>query len=426
MNKKLEEYKSPRITSEVLECSMPLTFDQYSNCGYNCAYCFSQYIRGVGPGKDNYDDKNIKAVIVEKFRDIFTLKKETPYSDYIRQKIPMQWGGLSDPFCPLEEKYGVGLEIMKILNELEYPVSFSSKSDLILRDERYFNEFKKAGARWHYKASIITNDEEQARLVEVGVPSPAKRFAVLKKLSAVGTKTTLRMRPFVIGLTDKSLEDLIKNASEAGCQSATTEFFCLDWRASGREKTRANYDRLSKAIGFDIFEFYRQFKGKFAGYVRLDYNIKKVWADRFVAMCHKYNVKPFFSDVDFKHYCEGSGSCCGILDENEGLNNYCRMQYTYLVNEAKKKGFITFDEAMELGKKERVFKETCKIETFMNLGGGCKRASLKNLTYFDYFKKGWDDLKWANNMQNFTNKTLIAKGRDKNGHYIYFYNPKKL
>lgn len=210
MNKKLEEYKSPRITSEVLECSMPLTFDQYSNCGYNCAYCFSQYIRGVGPGKDNYDDKNIKAVIVEKFRDIFTLKKETPYSDYIRQKIPMQWGGLSDPFCPLEEKYGVGLEIMKILNELEYPVSFSSKSDLILRDERYFNEFKKAGARWHYKASIITNDEEQARLVEVGVPAPAKRFAVLKKLSAVGTKTTLRMRPFVIGLTDKSLEDLIK------------------------------------------------------------------------------------------------------------------------------------------------------------------------------------------------------------------------
>lgn len=423
---KLEEYKSPRITSEVLECSMPLTFDQYSNCGFNCAYCFSQYIRGVGPGKDNYDEKNIKAVDVEKFRDIFTLKKETPYSDYIRQRIPLQWGGLSDPLCPLEEKYGVGLEIMKILNELEYPVSFSSKSDLILRDERYFNEFKKAGARWHYKTSIITNNEENAKLVEVGVPSPAKRFEVLKKLSSVGTKTTLRMRPFVIGLTDKTLEDLIKNASEAGCQSATTEFFCLDWRASGREKTRANYDRLSKAIGFDIFEFYRQFKGKFAGYVRLDYKIKKVWADRFVALCHKYNIKPFFSDVDFKHYCEGSGSCCGILDENEGLNNYCRMQYTYLVNEAKKKGFITFDEAMELGKKERVFKKTCKIETFMNLGGGCKRASLKNLTYFDYFKKGWDDIKWANNIQNFTNKTLIAKGKDKQGHYIYFYNPKKI
>ena len=43
-------YGSPRISSEVLECSLPLTFDQYSICGFGCCYCFSQFIRGTGPG----------------------------------------------------------------------------------------------------------------------------------------------------------------------------------------------------------------------------------------------------------------------------------------------------------------------------------------------------------------------------------------
>ena len=421
----MEKYGSPRITSEVLECSMPLTFDQYSNCGYNCSYCFSQYIRGVGPGKENYDTKNIKAVDVDNFRKIFTLQKEVPYSDYIRQKIPMQWGGLSDPLCPLEEKYGVGLQILKILNEVEYPISFSSKSDLILRDERYFNEFKKAGPRWHYKASIITTDERQARLVEMGAPAPAKRFEVLKKLSQAGVRTTLRLRPFIIGLSDKHLDDLIRNAKEAGCGSATTEFFCLDWRASGREKTRANYDKMSEAIGFDIWEFYRKFKGKHSGYVRLDYRIKKYWAEKFVETCHKYGIVPCFSDVDFKNLCENSGSCCGIIDDWTELQNYCRMQYTHLVRIAREKGYVTFDDAMKFCEKEKEFRQKCKIEQWMNLGGGCKRACLKNMSYFDYFLKGWDDESWSHNFQKFVGDTVVAKGRDKQGHLVYFYNKKK-
>jgi len=422
---KLEKYNSPRITSEILECSMPLTFDQYSICFFNCCYCFSQYIRGTGPAKKNYDKKKIKAVDVEEIKKIFTFKKKAPYSDYIRKKIPMQWGGLSDPFCPVEERYGVGLELMKFFNEIKYPLSFSSKGDLILRDKRYLNEFKKAGDLWHYKASIITMDEEKARIVEKGVPSPKRRFEVLKKLNEVGTKTTLRMRPFIIGLTDKTLEDLIRNAKEVGCESVTTEFFCLDWRAVSRKETRQNYIDLSKAVGFDIVKFYLKFKGKYQGYVRLDYRIKKVWAKKFVDLCHKYGVKPVFSDVSFKGWTEGTSSCCGILDSWDKLNNYAKMQYVKLVNIAKEKGFVTFDDAMEVGKNEKRFRQECKLENFMNLGNNRKRGKMKRMSYWDYFLKGWDDLKWSNNIQNFLDGQIKAKGKDKNGHYVYFYNKKR-
>ncbi len=34
-------YVSPRWTYEILDCSMPMTFDTYSNCAFQCVYCFS-------------------------------------------------------------------------------------------------------------------------------------------------------------------------------------------------------------------------------------------------------------------------------------------------------------------------------------------------------------------------------------------------
>ena len=41
-------YGSPRWSGEIADCSLPMTFDTYSNCSYGCVYCFSQYQRGIG------------------------------------------------------------------------------------------------------------------------------------------------------------------------------------------------------------------------------------------------------------------------------------------------------------------------------------------------------------------------------------------
>lgn len=143
----MDYYGSPRITSEFGDCSMPITFDDKSNCGHNCAYCFSQYIRGVGPASKDYDAHHIKTVNVERVRKIFRGEVKVGFSEWIKAKKPIQWGGLSDPFCPLELKYGTTLELLKFFNEIEYPISFSTKGTLPATDERYFNEFKKAGER---------------------------------------------------------------------------------------------------------------------------------------------------------------------------------------------------------------------------------------------------------------------------------------
>ena len=38
-----QDYGSPRWSGEICDCSMPLTFDTYSGCSYNCLYCFAYF-----------------------------------------------------------------------------------------------------------------------------------------------------------------------------------------------------------------------------------------------------------------------------------------------------------------------------------------------------------------------------------------------
>lgn len=58
MNKISETYQSPRWTGEIADCSLPVTFDTYSNCSFGCVYCFSQYQRGIGASKEAYLNKD--------------------------------------------------------------------------------------------------------------------------------------------------------------------------------------------------------------------------------------------------------------------------------------------------------------------------------------------------------------------------------
>ena len=126
----MEYYGSPRWSNEIADCSMPMTFDTYSNCSFGCLYCFSQFQRGLGKAKDNYLHKNVKYVNVEKIKQMFTDpdKYGGQFKEYIKHRKVMQWGGLSDQFDGFERKYGKTLELLKFFKDIDYPLCFSTKA----------------------------------------------------------------------------------------------------------------------------------------------------------------------------------------------------------------------------------------------------------------------------------------------------------
>jgi len=179
---------------------------------------------------------------------------------------------------------------------------------------------------------------------------------------------------------------------------------------------------MSNILGFNIVEFYKKFSGGRVGYIRLG-NIKKLHLKRFIELCEKYDLKWFSSDADYKHKCQ-SGSCCGILDENKKLNKYAKLQYTNLYQLAREKGFITLKDALACGENIE-WRKKVKIKECMNLNDCRGRNKFDNMTYYDYFLKSWNDLKWSQNPTKAFGGVLEPRGRDKEGNVIYFFNYKK-
>lgn len=305
-------YSSPRWSNEWPDCSMPLTFDQYSTCGFKCLYCFSFFQRAHKPNAkiDYLNQEGVASVNVDHVKRVFTEPNYSLFWDYISNRKVMQWGGLSDPFCPLEKRHRVGLELLKFFREIDYPISFSTKGTWFLNDPEYVEVLK--GGNFHFKISIITLDERKARGVEIGVPSPAERLEAIYKIRHnLNCDVTLRFRPFIIGISDPYIEELIQKAANAGADSVSTEFFCLEGRASDKLKKR--YSILSKYSNIDFWDFYRK-NSTTSGYFRLRRAIKKPYMERIKAACDNAGVRLHVSDAHFKELgC--TGSCCGLSEK---------------------------------------------------------------------------------------------------------------
>ena len=405
-------YQSPRWTGEIADCSLPVTFDTYSNCSYGCVYCFSQYQRGIGGAKDDYLSKKVKAVDPKKVLELF--KGEKPNSTfwgYLKDKRPIQYGGLSDQFDEFERKYGITYEILKGLREMDYPICFSTKAAWPFFDEKYRELFKGAD-NWNIKFSIITLDENDAKRIEVGVPSPQERLKAMKeynKMSKGGT--TLRLRPFIVGVSDKNYLDLIEQAYEAGASAVTTEFFCLEMRSV--KQAKEHYKTISECAGFDIVEFYRKYSNG-SGYLRLNRKVKGKYITKMQELCEKLGMRFYVSDAHGKE-CSNNCCCCA-LNKNW---NYSRGHFAAALQIAKKTGEVRWSDI----EPDMYFLDfPIKNASGFNLNSTENRAKLNGLTMKEYLHYLWNSPKRGQSPYKIFERVLMPNGLDENGDIIYSYN----
>lgn len=412
-------YCSPRWSNEILDCSMPMTFDTYNKCSFNCLYCFSYFQKEHSLG-DNYQEllEGLKTVNVEKIKKLFDLDESTPknlkqFFSMVKNKKVMQWGGLADQFDMYEKKYNISLELLKIFKEKNYPLCFSTKSVWWLYDERYIKLFKNQD-NWNVKFSIINLDEEKAKLMEKGCPPPMDRLKAIKEYSKLNKGgATLRLRPFIIGLTDYNDEylDLIKLAKENGATAVSTEFFCLESRMS--KSLKKKYDEMSNIIGFDIYQYYRE-NSSGSGYLRLNYNLKSKYINKMKDLCDKLSLRFYVSDAHHKEKCN-NGSCCGLNSDW----NYNKGQFTEALLIAKNTGFVSWDDI-----KAEIIKyfnfSYVNAEGF-NTKSNRIRVEYKGWTMVDWIQEKWNNPYDYNSPYNYFQGKLYPDRLDKNKNVIYTY-----
>lgn len=406
-------YHSPRASYEYLDCSLPLTFDQYSICSFNCLYCFAFYQRAMNSASaEDFWDRKVSAVDLEWFKKLFDKESinkgyQKKITSMIKQGLPLHWGGLSDPGDDYEKKFHVGLDIIKFLKEIEYPTLFSVKGDAFLQPE-YLKEFD-GSKNFKFQMSITSADDKLASQIEMGAPAPSRRLLMMKTLSSLGCECMLRLRPYIIGYSDKSDEQLIVQAAEAGATAVSVEFFCLERRAAGYLKKR--YEQMNEVLGFNVYDYYKHLsRGDMGGYARLNPRTKATYIERIYKLTRKLGIRFACSDAHFKELND-TGCCCGL----DNTWNWSRGQFTNALIKCRKNGTVCFKDIDQ----DRDWEKEWKFSEVRNCGNWKRYRKFKNLNCQVQKRNVWNDPNDRNSPYRYFEGRMVAVGLDENQDVIY-------
>lgn len=410
-----EYYESPRWMYKYQNCSLPVVLDTYSKCSYGCLYCLSRFQRALTRCYDNrtFYEKDVKQFNVNFIKGLFKGEnKLNGIESWLHAKKAVQWGGLSDPFDENERKLGASLQLLEFLSEIRYPLSISTKGTWVFDDERYLNAFKAYGDRLHIKFSIITTDERAASRIECGVPSPAERLRAMAIASKLGVHTTLRLRPFIVGLSDLCMPDLVTAAAKAGAYSLSTEFLCIDRRMP--RSVRRLFDALSKVLGYDIVDFYIK-NSRSDTYMRLNSEIKAPIFYKLKSLCDRAGLKFYNSDLDFRELAE-TCCCCGAPD----CFNYSTGTLVQALKLAQKNGSVHFSQIYE----DLSLLRGSSLITCINPNTAVRKRKFANFSLFDYVRYLWNTPDETHSPKNEFRDTLLPGERDRSGDLVYYFNKK--
>jgi len=209
----MANYKEMQCTTACnkLKRKMPFTWDLniYRGCEHGCKYCYAMYSHNYLGSESYFNDIHIKVNIVE------ALEKQLASPKWTREVVNI--GGVTDSYQPIEAKYKLMPEILKLMIKYKTPCIISTKSDLILRDYDLIDELSRI-TYINVAASVTTmNEIDRIKLEPQGVTS-LRRMEMLKAFNKTNASTGLHFMPIIPYITDsrENVEALYSKATESG------------------------------------------------------------------------------------------------------------------------------------------------------------------------------------------------------------------
>ncbi|MFB0919391.1 MAG: radical SAM protein [Oscillospiraceae bacterium] len=195
----------------------------YRGCEHGCVYCFAMYSHEFLGSEQYFDDIFIKINIVER------LEKLLSSPSWKREVINI--GGVTDSYQPIEEKYRLMPDILRLFIKHKNPCIISTKSDLILRDYELIAELASI-TYVNVAATITCMDETIRKKIEPGSVSSERRFGMLKEFSKTDACIGLHAMPLIPYLTDtrENLEVLFSRGKSCGAKCAIPDALNLRGR----------------------------------------------------------------------------------------------------------------------------------------------------------------------------------------------------
>ena len=210
-------YENPKtIVNKVTspDLSMMYSTNPYQGCEHGCIYCYARNSHeywGFSAGTD-FESKIIvkknAADLIEKF--IMNPRWEA---------TPISVSGNTDCYQPLEKKFGITRDILKVFARYRHPVGMITKNTLILRDIDLLTDLAQDNLV-HVYISITTLDENLRRVMEPRTASAIKRLQTVDALAKAGVPVGVMNAPIIPGLNHHEIPAIIKAAADHGASSA--------------------------------------------------------------------------------------------------------------------------------------------------------------------------------------------------------------
>lgn len=291
------------ITSQLPFCATPLRLDPYNRCQFGCGYCFASTRQGHGRKSelkaanplslDRRLDRVSKGII------------QSALDEMLAQRIPIQVGGMADPFTHLEEKEGNALQIIKVLAYYNYPFIISTKSDLLQTNE-YFDAL--VGANVYVRFSTTVIDPKKKPFVDVGTKPVENLYECIRRLSDAGVPCALRFQPIIPG-HEQYTEELVEFANRAGVRHISAEYLKVpidaDRKFSFALKTLLGGKAIKNYQGLGAIKLGREYV------LPLEY--RQPFLIKFAQMARNNDITFGFADNDLLLHSDGA-SCCSAAD----------------------------------------------------------------------------------------------------------------
>jgi len=253
------------------------SMNPYQGCEHGCIYCYARNTHeyyGFSAGLD------FESKIVVKKNAARLLEQELLKPSW--NAVPIMLSGNTDCYQPLEKKWGITRQILKVMAQYRHPVSIISKNGLVVRDIDLLQDLA-ADNLVHVYISITTLNEELRRAMEPRTASGIKRLKTVEELAKANIPVGIMNAPIIPGLNHHEIPAILKAAADHGALNAGMTIV-----------------RLNGAIG-KIFEDWLQknFPDRF----------EKVWNQ--ICSMHGGNV----NDSQFGRRMRGDGNIADVIHQ---------------------------------------------------------------------------------------------------------------
>ncbi len=253
------------------------SMNPYQGCEHGCIYCYARNTHeyyGFSAGLD------FESKIVVKKNAARLLEQELLKPSW--NAVPIMLSGNTDCYQPLEKKWGITRQLLKVMAQYRHPVSIISKNGLVVRDIDLLQDLA-ADNLVHVYISITTLNEDLRRAMEPRTASGIKRLKTVEELARANIPVGIMNAPIIPGLNHHEIPAILKAAADHGARNAGMTIV-----------------RLNGAIG-KIFEDWLQknFPDRF----------EKVWNQ--ISSMHGGNV----NDSQFDRRMRGDGNIADVIHQ---------------------------------------------------------------------------------------------------------------